>query len=163
MPGYPTDRVIVYNRDATFAFELTPDEQRSRMRIEEINGEHSLTIKTTHKLCEGMRLITQDGTGKIREHVVYKPDEGHNKGKYAVGTYLCMWSLQYDLMTSYAHEHAEPGMGSSCTSHNAVVAALDGQSLWTVGTCDVPAVTAGNGCVMIGVSDWERLSLVVKH
>lgn len=163
MPGYPTDRVIVYNRDASFAFELTPDEQRSRKRIEEINGEHSLTIKTTRKLTEGMRLITQDDTGKVREHVVYKPDEGHHEGKYAIGTYLCMWSLQYDLMSSYAHEHAEPGMGSSCTSRNAVIAALDGQSLWTVGTCDVPAVAAGKGCVMIGVSDWERLSLVVKY
>ena len=163
MPGYPTDRVIVYNRDAAFAFELTPDEQQSRMRIEEINGEHSLTIQTTRKLAEGMRLITQDDTGKVREHVVYKSDEGHNKGKYAIGTYLCMWSLQYDLMSSYAHEHAEPGMGSSCSSRNAVIAALDGQSLWTVGTCDVPAVAAGKGCVMIGVSDWERLSLVVKH
>ncbi|MBR2683059.1 MAG: hypothetical protein IKE22_07340, partial [Atopobiaceae bacterium] len=118
MPGYPTDRVIVYNRDASFAFELTPDEQRSRKRIEEINGEHSLTIKTTRKLTEGMRLITQDDTGKVREHVVYKPDEGHHEGKYAIGTYLCMWSLQYDLMSSYAHEHAEPGMGSSCTSRN---------------------------------------------
>ena len=163
MPGYPTDRVIVYNRDASFAFELTPDEQQSRNRIEEINGEHSLTIKTTCKLAEGMRLITQDDTGKVREHVVYKSDEGHNKGKYAVGTYLCMWSLQYDLMSSYAHEHAEPGMGSSCSSRNAVIAALDGQSLWTVGMCDVPAVTVGNGCVMIGISAWERLSLVVKH
>ncbi len=163
MPGYPTDRVLVYNRDATFAFELTPDEQRSRLRVEQINDEHSLTIKTTRKLSEGMRLITQDDTGKIREHVVYKPDEGHHEGKYAIGTYLCMWSLQYDLMGSYASNHAEPGMGSSCTSRNAVVAALDGQSLWTVGTCDVPAVAAGKGCVMIGVSDWERLSLVVEH
>ena len=126
MPGYPTDRVLVYNRDATFAFELTPDEQRSRLRVEQINDEHSLTIKTTRKLSEGMRLITQDVTGKIREHVVYKPDEGHHEGKYAIGTYLCMWSLQYDLMGSYA-------------------------------------VAAGKGCVMIGVSDWERLSLVVEH
>lgn len=163
MPGYPTDRVIVYNRDATYAFELTPDEQRSRKRIEEVNGEHSLTIRTTRRLSEGMRLITQDDTGKVREHVVYKTDEGHHEGKYAIGTYLCMWSLQYDLTTSYAEDHAEPGMGSSCTSRAAVVAALDGQSLWTVGTCDVPSVAAGKGCVMIGISDWERLSLVVEH
>ena len=163
MPGYPTDRVIVYNRDATYAFELTPDEQRSRKRIEEVNGEHSLTIRTTRRLTEGMRLITQDDTGKVREHVVYKTDEGHHEGRYAIGTYLCMWSLQYDLTTSYAEDHAEPGMGSSCTSRAAVVAALDGQSLWTVGTCDVPAVAAGKGCVMIGISDWERLSLVVEH
>lgn len=163
MPGYPTDRVIVYNRDATYAFELTPDEQRSRKRIEEVNGEHSLTIRTTRRLTEGMRLITQDDTGKVREHVVYKPDAGHHEGKYAIGTYLCMWSLQYDLTTSYAEDHAEPGMGSSCTSRAAVVAALDGQSLWEVGTCDTPSVAAGKGCVMIGISDWERLSLVVEH
>ncbi len=163
MPGYPTDRVIVYNRDATYAFELTPDEQRSRRRIEEINGEHSLTIRTTRRLTEGMRLITQDDTGKVREHVVYKPDEGHHEGKYAIGTYLCMWSLQYDLMGAYAKDHAEPGMGSACTSRNAVIAALDGQSLWSVGTCDAPSVAAGKGCVMIGVSAWERLSLAVRH
>lgn len=161
--GYPTDRVLVYDRSGDFACELALDEVFARVRVEQINDEHELAITTTRPLAEGMRVITCDATGKRREYVIYRPDRAHERGEHALGTYVAMWSLQYDLMTSYADEHAEPGMGGPCTGSTAVAAALDGQARWQVGTVDVASVAAGKGCVMIGISAWERLKLVVKH
>lgn len=161
--AYATDRVILYNRDASFACELSPGDVFGRVRVEEINGEHELTLVTTKVLTEGMRVLTQDGTGKLREHVIYKPDRAHQKGDHAIGTYTCMWSLQYDLMSVYADEHAEPGMGAPCTGMVALQAAIDGQTRWSAGLSDVPAVAAGQGCVMIGMSAWDRLKLVVQR
>lgn len=161
--SYPTDRLLVYDRKGAFAQELQPDQVFSRIRVEQINDEHELTIVTSHVLAEGMRVVTVDGTGKWREYVVYRPDQEHSKGAHAIGTYVCMWSVQYDLMTAYSDEHAEPGMGSSCSAGTAMARALDGQTRWTVGSVDVGSVVAGKGCVMIGVSAWERIKLVVQH
>ena len=161
--AYATDRVILFDRDASFACELSPSDVFGRVRVEEINGEHELTLITTRVLTEGTRVLTQDGTGKWREHVIYKPDRAHQKGENAIGTYTCIWSLQYDLMSVYADEHAEPGMGSQCTGMVALQAALDGQTRWSAGLSDVSAVAAGQGCVMIGVSAWDRLKLVVQR
>lgn len=160
--SWPTDRIVLYDRSLTCIGELTRSEVRKRERTEEINGTHELVIVTTRVLREGTRLLTVDGTGKWREHVVYKTPESHKDGRQAVGTYTCKWSLQYDLESTYAKDHAEPGMGSSCTSTNAVRAAIDGQAIWGVGECDVPAVAAGKGRVMIGKSGWDRLKLVVE-
>lgn len=161
--AYATDRVIIYDRNGGFACELNPNDVFGRVRVEEINGEHELTLVSTKVLTEGMRVLTQDGTGKLREHVIYKPDRAHQKGDHAIGTYTCMWSLQYDLMSVYADEHAEPGMGSQCTGMIALQAAIDGQTRWSAGLSDVPAVAAGQGCVMIGMSAWDRLKLVVQR
>jgi hypothetical protein len=72
-----------------------------------------------------------------------------------------MWSLQYDLMGTVEGNAAQPGMGSSCSSKNAVTAAIGGQSIWTAGECDVPAVVAGKGVVMMGNNAWDRLKQVV--
>lgn len=161
--AYATNRVILYDHNGDFACELSPNDVFGRVRVEEINGEHELTLITTRVLTEGTRVLTQDGTGKLREYVIYKPDRAHQKGENAIGTYTCMWSLQYDLMSVYADEHAEPGMGSQCTGMVALQAALDGQTRWSAGLSDVPAVAAGQGCVMIGVSAWDRLKLVVQR
>ena len=161
--GYPTDRVLMYNTQDEFIGELAPHEVKKRLRVEQINYEHELTIVTTRVLHVGTRLLTVDGTGKWREHVVYRPDEKHESGEHADGTYVCMWSLQYDLTEGYTEEHAEPGMGSSCTAAQALAFAIADSPRWHVGTVDVGSVAAGKGCVMIGVSDWERLKLVVKH
>lgn len=157
----PTDRILVYDRSLSFLFELVPDEITKRERTEELNGTHELELVTSRVLHEGYRLLTVDNTGKWREHVVYKPDEGHEKGKHAAGTYVSMWSLQYDLIGTVEGNVAQPGMGSSCSSKNAVTAAIGGQSIWTAGECDVPAVAAGKGVVMVGNNAWDRLKQVV--
>ena len=162
--AWSTDRIIVFDRSMSFVCEIAPDEVLKRERTEELNGTHELELVTSRVLHEGHRLLTVDNTGRWREHVVYKPDEAHEKGKHATGTYVCMWSLQYDLTTVGEGNVAQPGMGASCTSANAVRAAIGGQSIWGVNTssCDVPAVAAGKGCVMVGNNAWNRLKQVVK-
>lgn len=161
--AYPTDRLMLFDKDGNTLGDLAPDEVFARVRTEEINGIHELNLVTSRLLSRDVRVLTVDATGKWREYVIYKPDDEHAEGKRAFGIYTAMWSLQYDLMGAYADEHAEPGMGSSCAAAAAVAAALDGQARWTVGTVDVGPVAKGNGCVMIGISAWERLSLVVEH
>lgn len=161
--AYPTDRLILFDKDGAALGDIGPDEVYARVRVEQINDEHELRLMTSRILAVGTRILTVDATGKWREWVVYKPDERHESGDHAIGTYACMWSLQYDLMGVYAKDKAELGMGARCTASAAVTAALDGTTRWTVGTVDVGAVEAGKGCVMIGVSAWERLSLVVKY
>lgn len=159
--AWATDRILVYDRSLAFLFEIVPDEVTKRERTEELNGTHELELVTSRVLHEGYRLLTVDGTGKWREHVVYKPDEGHENGDHATGTYVCMWSIQYDLTSTVQGNVAQPGMGSDCTSEVAVRDAIGGQSIWTVGTCDVGKVDAGKGCVMVGNNAWARLKQVV--
>ena len=159
--AWPTDRILLYDRSMSYVCELGPADVTKRERTEELNGTHELELVTSRVLHEGYRLLTVDNTGKWREHVVYKPDEGHEKGKHATGTYVCMWSLQYDLTSTVQGNVAQPGMGSSCSSKNAVTAAIGGQSIWTAGECDVPSVAAGKGVVMVGNNAWDRLKQVV--
>lgn len=160
--AYPTDRVILHDRAGNLLPELAPDEVFSRIRTEEINGEHEMVVVTTRRMEEGWRALTVDATGTWREWVLTEPDEAHENGETALGTYRFVWSLQYDLTTSYAHTEAEAGMGSSCTSLYALQKALEGVSGWEAGTCDAPSIEAGKGCVMIYESAWSRLSKVVE-
>lgn len=97
MMGYPTDRVILYDPNGLPLGDLGKDEILSRIRKEELNGEHSLTIVTTRIINSGSRVLTCDGSGKWREYVVTEPDEEHSSGKAAIGTYRCTWSMQSDL------------------------------------------------------------------
>ncbi len=160
--AWQTDRILVYDRSLSFLFELAPDEITKRVRTEELNGTHELELVTSRVLHEGYRLLTVDNTGKWREHVVYKPDEDHAKGRHATGTYVCVWSLQYDLTVTVEGGVAQPGMGSSCTAANAVRAALGGQTTWEVGSCDVGPVAAGEGCAMVYNNAWDRLKQVAS-
>lgn len=144
--SYPTDRVILFDRDMNPLPELSPDEVFSRVRTEEINGEHSLVIVTTRRLQEGWRALTVDGTGKWREWVVTEIDEEHASGDHALGTYHFVWSLQYDLTLSYFHdtEYAVSiGVGNLCTAIEAAGHVLTGVHGWTVGTCDAADIVPG--------------------
>lgn len=160
--SYPTDRVILFDRSMNPLPELSSSEVFSRMRSEEINGEHELVIVTTRRLEEGWRALTVDGTGKWREWVVTEPDEVHQSGNSAIGTYRFVWSLQYDLTASYAHvDAASIGLGSSMTSQQAAAKVLEGVARWTVGTCDAPDIQDGDGVVLIYESAWSKLSKIV--
>lgn len=160
--AYPTDRVILHDRVGNLLPELAPDQVLSRLRTEELNGEHEMVIVTSRRMEEGWRALTVDGSGRWREWVLTEPDEAHEAGETALGTYRFVWSLQYDLTTSYAHTEAEAGMGESCTSLYALNQALEGVNGWEAGPCDAPAIEAGKGCVMIYESAWSRLSKVVE-
>lgn len=144
--SYPTDRVILFDRDMNPLPELSPDEVFSRVRTEEINGEHSLVITTTRRLQEGWRALTVDGTGKWREWVVTEIDEEHTSGDHALGTYHFVWSLQYDLTLSYFHDTdyaVSIGVGNVCTAIEAAGHVLAGVHGWTVGTCDAADIVPG--------------------
>ena len=160
--AYPTDRVILHDRAGNLLPELSPEQVYSRLRTEEINGEHELVIVTTRRMQEGWRALTVDGSGRWREWVLTEPDEAHEAGETALGTYRFVWSLQYDLTWSYAHTEAEAGMASACSSHDALQMALEGVNGWEAGPCDAPQIEAGKGCVMIYESAWSRLSKVVE-
>ena len=143
--------------------ELAPNEVLSRVRSEEVNGEHSLTIVTTRKLQEGWRALTVDGMGTWREWVVTEPDEEHQSGKHALGTYRFVWSLQYDLTYSYSHTHAEVGYGEMTkTAQGVAEKVLQDVPNWTVGTCDAANIADGKGAVFIYESAWSRLSKAVE-
>lgn len=161
--GYPTDRVMLFDRDMAPLRELSPSEVTSRVRHEEINGQHELTIVTTRRLEEGWRALTVDGTGKWREWVVVETPEEHSDGNAsAVGTYRLVWSLQYDLTHSYSHTHAEIGYGAMPkTAQQAASIILEDVPWWTAGPCDGAAITEG-GCVFIYESAWSRLSKAVE-
>ena len=160
--SYPTDRIILFDRDMEPLGELPPDEVRERRRHEEVNGEHELTVVTTRRLEEGWRALTVDGTGKWYEWVVVETPEEHSDGCGTFGTYRLVWSLQYDLTNSYSHTHAEIGYGAMPkTSQQAAAAILQGVARWEVGPCDGASIAEG-GCVFIYESAWSRLSKAVE-
>ena len=162
--SYPTDRVILFDRDMNPLPELSPDEVFSRVRTEEVNGEHSLVIMTTRRLQEGWRALTVDGTGKWREWVVTEIDEEHTSGDHALGTYHFVWSLQYDLTLSYFHDTGYAvsiGLATDTTAIDAAGHVLTGVHGWTVGECDAADIVAGTGCVFIRESAWSKLSKLV--
>lgn len=142
--------------------ELAPNEVYSRLRTEEINGEHKLEVITTRSLMEGWRALTIDAMGKWREWVVTEVDENHQSGRSAIGTYHLVWSLQYDLTYTHYHDYAEVGMEFDGSSQDACDFVLLGQSKWERGTCDASPVEAGKGCFSVYESSWERLSKVVE-
>ena len=162
--SYPTNRVILFDRDMNPLPELSEDEVFSRVRTEEINGEHSLVITTTRRLQEGWRALTVDGAGKWREWVVTEIDESHTSGAHALGTYHLVWSLQYDLTFSYFHDTGYAvsiGLATSTTATEAAGHVLDGVHGWTVGACDAADIAAGTGCIFIRESAWSKLSKLV--
>lgn len=160
--SYPTDRVILFDRAMNPLPELSSSEVFSRVRSEGINAEHELVVVTTRRLEEGWRALTVDGTGKWHEWVVTEPDEVHQSGNSAIGTYRFVWSLQYDLTASYAHvDAASIGLGSSMTSQQVAAKVLEGVARWTVGDCDAPDIADGDGVVFIYESAWSKLSKAI--
>ena len=51
--SYPTGRLILFDRNMSPLGDVSPDEIRSRIRTEELNGEHKLEVVTTRRLEEG--------------------------------------------------------------------------------------------------------------
>lgn len=161
--AYATDRIVLFDRDMNPLREMGEGEVLSRVRTEEVNGEHSLVLTTTRQLQEGWRALTVDGTGRWREWCVTEIDEEHSSGKSAIGTYHLVWSLQYDLTNAYSHTHSEIGYGESPSSAQQVAALiLDDVPRWTVGPCDAAPVEAGKGAVFIYESSWSKLSKAVE-
>jgi len=161
--GYPTDRVILYDPNGLPLGDLGRDEILSRIRKEELNGEHSLTIVTTRIINSGSRVLTCDGSGKWREYVVTEPDEEHSSGKAAIGTYRCTWSMQSDLTATAGGvlwASATDGTNEPISAQQALSIALTNSPMWRPGTCDVATTAAAS---LYDASVWEYLSILSEN
>lgn len=150
-------RILVYNRLDAPLFELAEADVFACTRIEEVGGEHSLTITTTRVLEKGWRILTVDGRGRWREHVVHGTDALHGTGGRPVGTYYCVWSLLHDLMGTRVSKM--PGVQSPVAAGVALDAALSGTARWQVGTV---TRTASAGASMYDMSGWDAVGVLVE-
>lgn len=151
-----TPRFLVYSHADTPIMELDATRILSATRVEQINGEHSLTITTLQELEKEQRILVQDNTGKWREYVVTGEEGDHTIGDTA-NTYYCVWSLQHDLECTKVS--SMPGVKNPVLARVALEHALAGTDRWTVGL--VMQTTRG-GASMYYMSGWEALSKVVE-
>lgn len=151
-------RVMVFDHEDSIVGELSPDEVLSLVRTEVVNGEHTLTIRTTRVLEIGWRILTKDGMGKWREHVVYGADARHASGETAIGEYYCVWSLMHDLAGTTVS--AMPGAQSPVYASVALDAVLGGTSRWVRGDVEN---TAQAGASMYDMSGWEAMSVLLEN
>lgn len=152
------DRLTVFDHAGGYLFELAEADVFGRVRVEELNGEHSLTLTTTRVLEKGQRLLSKDATGKWREWVVQGIDADHSSGLAMVGTYYCIWSLQHDL--SLCVTTAMPGVQTPVAAASALAGALEPTARWTVGT--VTQTKAAGGSFYF-LSSWEALGVLVER
>lgn len=151
-------RVMVFDHEDSIVGELSPDEVLSLVRTEVVNGEHTLTIRTTRVLEIGWRILTKDGMGKWREHVVYGADAMHASGEAAIGEYYCVWSLMHDLAGTTVS--AMPGVQIPVYASVALDAVLGGTSRWVKGDVEN---TAQGGASMYDMSGWDAMSVLIEN
>lgn len=150
-------RIIVNDRQDAQLFELAEADVFALVRIEQVNGEHSLEITTTRVLEQGQRILLQDDRSYWHEYVVYGVDHEHESGNRAIGTYYCVWSVQPDLQGTRVSRM--PGTDSPTTAALALDAALSGTNRWNRGT--VTRTTRG-GASMYDTDGWDAISTLVK-
>lgn len=152
-------RILVYSNADEPLFELSPDEVFDCSRTEELNGKHTLTITTTHVLDYGYRVLMRDDTGKWREHVVTSIDERHSNGLRALGTYGCIWSIQYDLSGVICDTMPGTRTQGGVPAATALQSLLSNTSRWGVGTV---TVATSAGASFYGLQAWEALGVFCK-
>lgn len=148
-------RLLVFDNTEAFIGEVS--DIRELTRIEEINGEHSLTFSTPMELSKQNRILYRDSQDAWHEYVITGVEQAHDEDVQAVGTYYCVWSLQHDLEGTIVK--TQPGKVNPVTSTVALTHALAGTARWTVGS--VTQNTTG-GASMYYLSGWEALGQVVE-
>ena len=150
-------RLMLYDRLGSPLGELPEGDVFAATLHEEINGEHSLEITTTHVLGKGSRLLCQDGRGKWREFAVSGVDAEHASGNRAIGTYYCTWSVQQDLQGVTVS--VMPGVQSPVNASTALNALLSATTRWQRGTV---TNTKTGGASMYDRSAWQAMSTLVE-
>lgn len=152
-----TTRVLVYSRQETPLFEIAPGDVFELRYTEELNGQRALTITTTQPLEKGWRILTVDGTGKWREHVITGIDEAHQDMRALMGTYSGVWSLQSDLCGVICDTMPGVRTDGGVSAAVALESLLTHTSRWGVGT-----VTSGTraGASFYNMSAWEALGVL---
>lgn len=158
-------RIIVNDRLDQFRFEIDPAQVIDATSIEEVNGEHSVTITTLQELEKTDRLLIKDGMGRWHEYVVLGIEERHTAGGAIQHEYYCVWSLQYDLSATFINDQfgcgVVPGHASiPQTPRRALECALEGTSRWAIGTI---TVTTQSSASFYRRSGWEGLQTVIER
>lgn len=158
-------RVIVYDRTDTYVCDIDPTKLLDLTSTEEVNGEHSLTIKTTQELAKTDRLLVRDGMGIWHEYVVVGMTGEH--GGRRVGAvaheYYCVWSVQYDLSATYIDTQVGlvPGHPSvPAPARSGLEAALSGTNRWQIGTI---TVTNSGSASFYRRDGWEGLKTLTEQ
>jgi phage minor structural protein len=150
-------RAFLFAANRALIGELSPSDILEMTRVEEINGEHSLTVRTLAVLSKGQRLLVKDDDGRFREWVVTGEDTSHAAGDSAIGTYECVWSLQYDFSGFVVK--TMPGTVSPVSVTEALTAAFPSGHGWQVGTVTRQAT---GGASFWYKSSWEALSTLLS-
>ena len=144
-------RVLVYDRNDSPLFEVTPDELYGLVRDEQLDGPRSLTITTTHVLQKNQRVLVRDATERWHEYVVEGCDEEHGKGNRPIGTYWCSWSMQHDLELTVVSKMPSGGVST------ALAAVLSGTKRWTAGTVTKIKTASAS---MYEMGGWEAVAVM---
>lgn len=153
-------RVLVYDRLDQYLCDIDPQQVLEMPYTEAINGEHSLTIRTTQKLEKTNRLLLQDGTGEWHEYVVLGIDDTHDESEY-----YCVWSLEYDLSGTFINGPYDCGVVPGHASvpqlpRRALEVSLGDTTRWVIGTITVTTMSAAS---FYRRSGWEGLQTVIER
>ena len=153
-------RVLVYDRLDQYLCDIDPQQVLEMPYTEEVNGEHSLTIRTTQKLEKTNRLLLKDGTGEWHEYVVLGIDDTHAESEY-----YCVWSLEYDLSATFINGPYDCGVVPGHASvpqlpRRAMEVSLGDTTRWVIGTITVTTMAAAS---FYRRSGWEGLQTVLER
>lgn len=146
---------MVFNRWGTYIRDISPAELIDAKRKVVLNGEDSITIRTTQMLTKGMRIVWRDEMSIWHEHVVATVDETHDGAGDTIREAWCENSW-CELRGDYIVDK-RPGVRNPCNARTALTNALS-SSRWTVGTVDVAKT---GGASMYHCSTWDAVSTVV--
>ena len=153
-----TRRIVVFSPQDEFKFELSPNDVFSAKEVEEINGEHSITIVTTQYLEKEQRILTMDATEKWREYVIMGNDSQHDSNERPFGTYRGVWSLQHDFPLFGVDDVV--GLDVPVTASNAIGRILRNTVRWSRGTVTRDTLSGAN---MTQINGWEALQLLIEN
>lgn len=150
-------RMLVYSPQDEYLFDIPYGEIYDGNIRERINGEHVMTLVTSHVLEKEQRVLWRDGMNKWREYVISGVDKAHANGGKPIGTYRGVWSLQHDLQVSQVSKM--PGVQSAVSAETALTAALSETNRWNVGNV---TVTTMGGTSMYDMQVWDALKALLS-
>lgn len=158
-------RIIVHDHTDAYVCEIDPAQVTSAVLVEQVNGEHSLTLTTSQELAKTDRLIVRDGMGTWHEYVVLGIESEHANGGVVLHEHYCVWSLQYDLSATYVNDQfgcgVVPGHASvPQTARKALECALEGTARWTIGAI---TVTDQSSASFYRRSGWDAMKTVLER
>lgn len=158
------DRIMVFNRLDAYLCDLDPKKVHGLRSVEEVNGEHALTITTTHQLEKTNRIVLKDGMGHWHEYVVTGIVDTHETDEGLVTEYYCVWSIQYDLSGTFVDNQYGCGIvpGHASVPHpvqDALTIALSTTNRWQIGTVNVTSMAAAS---FYRRSGWEAIQTVIE-